>query len=118
VETSISDPADVRWRLENIRQKARESGRDPASIETHLYHNINVNDDRHRARRVPAVPPRVLPDGHGRAGEDWTATGSPEQCIEHLRVYKQMGISEVALRITAWTSGASFARDGGSTPVV
>ena len=31
----------------------------------------------------------------------WTATGSPEQCMEHLRVYKEMGFSEVALRITA-----------------
>src|SRR5262249_29420375 len=48
-ETSISEPDDVRWRLEDIRQKARDSGRDPDSIETHLYHNINVNDDKDAA---------------------------------------------------------------------
>jgi hypothetical protein len=30
-----------------VRQKAKELGRDPASIATHLYHNIN--EDRQAA---------------------------------------------------------------------
>jgi hypothetical protein len=33
---------------------------------------------------------------------EWTATGSPAECVEHLKVYERMGFSEVTLRITSW----------------
>src|SRR5436190_592126 len=79
-ETSISEPSDVRWRLEDIRQKARDSGRDPASIETHLYHNINVNEDKGAAL---AESQRFLREYYGMDMDErarhWVATGSPEQ---------------------------------------
>ena len=45
-ETSLWDPEDVGWRMRELRQLAVAEGRDPATIETHLYHNINLNDDR------------------------------------------------------------------------
>ena len=110
-ETSISEPSDVRWRLEDIRQKSRDSGRDPASIETHLYHNINVNEDKDAAL---AESQRFLREYYAmdmdERAKTWVATGSPEQCIEHLRVYKEMGISEVALRITGWDQWGQFKR--------
>ncbi len=32
----------------------------------------------------------------------WVAAGSPDECVEHLRVYKEMGFSEVTLRCTGW----------------
>ena len=32
----------------------------------------------------------------------WTATGSVEQCVEHLRVYRELGFDEVTLRMTGW----------------
>ena len=32
----------------------------------------------------------------------WCATGSPEQCIEHIKVFEAMGFDEVTLRITGW----------------
>lgn len=102
-ETSISEPADVRWRLETLRRMAREAGRDPASIETHLYSNINVNEDRQAAYEESC---RFLEayyhlDMSERA-KTWVARGSPEQCVEHLRQYAEMGIDEVALRLSAW----------------
>jgi len=110
-ETSISEPDDVRWRLNDIRQKARESGRDPASIETHLYHNINVNEDRGAALDESV---RFLMDYYGmdftERARSWVATGSPKQCIEHLRVYEEMGIDEVALRITGWDQQGQLRR--------
>ena len=37
------------WRINDIREQALEAGRDPKSIETHLYHNININEDREEA---------------------------------------------------------------------
>ena len=32
----------------------------------------------------------------------WTAAGSADQCVEHLRVYEEMGFHEVTLRIAGW----------------
>src|SRR6185369_14240776 len=49
-QTSLSEPEDVRWRIADIKQKAADAGRDPASVETHLYHNINLNPDINAAR--------------------------------------------------------------------
>jgi len=34
--------------------------------------------------------------------EGWVATGSPEQCIAHLKVFERIGFDEVTLRITSW----------------
>lgn len=103
-ETSLSDPDDVRWRIDDIRARLRVAGRDADTFETHLYHNINVNEDRAAALdeskrfletyySMPFTPERV---------ESWTAAGSPDECVRHLLVYKAMGFSEVALRITGW----------------
>lgn len=103
-ETSISDPDDVRWRLEDIRSQAVEMGRDPASIETHLYHNININEDRPAALDESK---RFLDlyyswDTPGERVHTWTAAGSVDECIRHLKEYEEMGIDEVTLRITSW----------------
>jgi len=103
-ETSLWDPQDVGWRLQELRKLSQEAGRDPASIETHLYHNINVNDDQQAAvdeskRFLDTYYTANFPPSHV-AG--WTATGLPDECVRHLRVYKDMGFDEVTLRITAW----------------
>jgi alkanesulfonate monooxygenase SsuD/methylene tetrahydromethanopterin reductase-like flavin-dependent oxidoreductase (luciferase family) len=34
--------------------------------------------------------------------KSWTAAGSVDQCIEHLRVFEAMGFHEVTLRIAGW----------------
>lgn len=103
-ETSISDPDDVRWRLEDIRRKAVEMDRDPATIETHLYHNININEDRAAAldeskRFLDIYYSWDTPDERVKT---WTAAGSVDDCIRHLKEYEEMGIDEVTVRITAW----------------
>ena len=103
-ETSISDPDDVRRRLAYLREYASNQGREWESFETHLYHNININED---GRTALTESKRFLDlyyteDYTMDFVDAWVATGSPEQCIEHLRVYDEMGIDEVTLRITAW----------------
>ena len=103
-ETSLCDVEDLRWRLADLRQKAAEAGRDPAQLPTHLYHNINVNEDRDAAL---AESKRFLDvyytdDMAMCRVASWTAAGSPEQCVEHLRVYERMGFDEVTLRCTSW----------------
>jgi alkanesulfonate monooxygenase SsuD/methylene tetrahydromethanopterin reductase-like flavin-dependent oxidoreductase (luciferase family) len=103
-ETSLWDPVDVGWRIQELTRLATEAGRDPAAIETHLYHNINVNEDRQAAideskRFLDTYYTMNYPRDFV-AG--WTATGSPDECVEHLRVYKEMGFDEVTLRMTGW----------------
>jgi alkanesulfonate monooxygenase SsuD/methylene tetrahydromethanopterin reductase-like flavin-dependent oxidoreductase (luciferase family) len=103
-ETSLCDVDDLRWRLEDIRAKARAAGRDPASITTHLYHNININSDRAAALEESK---RFLDTYYTQNYapsyvECWTAAGSPDECVRHLRRYQELGFDEVTLRVTSW----------------
>ncbi|MDQ3810765.1 MAG: LLM class flavin-dependent oxidoreductase [Chloroflexota bacterium] len=103
-ETSLCDPTDLAWRIEDIRSKARAAGRDPASIETHLYHNINVNEDKaaalEEAKRFLDI---YYTENYDPAFVDcWTAAGSPDECVAHLRRYKELGFDEVTLRVAGW----------------
>lgn len=112
-ETSLWNAEDVRWRLDYLRQQAEVAGRDPASIETHLYHNVNVNEDQafalDESKRFldKYYEPQVFSP---EMVENWVAAGSPDQIAEHLRPYKEMGIDEVALRITAWDQQGQLQR--------
>jgi len=40
---------DLGWRIDDLRAQAAAASRDPNSIETHLYHNVNLTDDRETA---------------------------------------------------------------------
>jgi alkanesulfonate monooxygenase SsuD/methylene tetrahydromethanopterin reductase-like flavin-dependent oxidoreductase (luciferase family) len=103
-QTSLWDPQDVAWRIEDIRRKVREEGRDPARLETHLYHNINVNEDRQAAldESKQFLDTYYSMDYTPEWVAGWVATGSPDQCVEHLRRYQEIGFSEVTLRCTGW----------------
>jgi alkanesulfonate monooxygenase SsuD/methylene tetrahydromethanopterin reductase-like flavin-dependent oxidoreductase (luciferase family) len=111
-QTSLSDPDDVRWRLEDIRQKTAEAGRNPDDLETSIYHNINVNEDR---RAALAESKRFLDtyymmDFPEDRVSSWTAAGSPRECIEHLNVYARMGLHIVGLRCTGWDQPGQLRR--------
>jgi alkanesulfonate monooxygenase SsuD/methylene tetrahydromethanopterin reductase-like flavin-dependent oxidoreductase (luciferase family) len=103
-ETSLHDPADVGWRIRELKRLAVEAGRDPATIETHLYHNINVNEDRQAAvdESKRFLDTYYTMDYSPEFVAGWTATGSPDECVEHLRVYRDLGFDEVTLRMTGW----------------
>ncbi len=103
-ETSRWEPEDVDWRIRELRRLAEEAGRDPASIETHLYHNINVNEDRDAAVEESKrfLDQYYTMDYSPEYVAGWTATGSPDDCVRHLLMYRDMGFDEVTLRITSW----------------
>jgi alkanesulfonate monooxygenase SsuD/methylene tetrahydromethanopterin reductase-like flavin-dependent oxidoreductase (luciferase family) len=111
-QTSISDPDDLAWRLGDIRAKAQEVGRDAAAIETHLYHNINVNDDRAAAlaESKQFLDTYYTEDMSAARVESWTAAGSPAACVEHLRAYERLGFDEVTLRCTSWDQRGQLKR--------
>jgi alkanesulfonate monooxygenase SsuD/methylene tetrahydromethanopterin reductase-like flavin-dependent oxidoreductase (luciferase family) len=104
-QTTVFVEQDVAGRIADIRAKAAEEGRDPASIETHSYHNINVNDNKQAALEESK---RFLETYY--PGEDfpmdevagWTATGSPRECAEHLLRYRDAGFDEITIRPTSW----------------
>jgi alkanesulfonate monooxygenase SsuD/methylene tetrahydromethanopterin reductase-like flavin-dependent oxidoreductase (luciferase family) len=103
-ETSLWEPKDVGWRLQELRRLATEAGRDPSTIETHLYHNINVNEDRQAAIEESKrfLDTYYTMDYSPQFVAGWTASGSPDECVEHLQMYKQLGFDEVTLRMTGW----------------
>jgi len=102
--TSISDPDEVAWRLNDLRDKARAAGRNPDDLATCLYHNINVNRDRNAALEESKrfLDTYYMVDMPVQRVSSWTAAGSPDECVEHLRAYEQMGIGAVGLRCTSW----------------
>jgi alkanesulfonate monooxygenase SsuD/methylene tetrahydromethanopterin reductase-like flavin-dependent oxidoreductase (luciferase family) len=111
-QTALFDPAELAWRLEDIREQAVELGRDPATIETCLYHNINLNPDREAAL---AESKRYLDiyytaDYTREAVEQFVALGTPEQAVEHLKRIEQLGFDEVTLRITSWNQREQMER--------
>lgn len=103
-ETSLWEPEDVGWRMHELRRLAEEAGRDSTTIETHLYHNINLNDDRQAALEESKrfLDAYYTLDHSPRFVEGWTATGSVDDCVRHLLTYKRIGFDEVTLRITGW----------------
>jgi len=42
--------------------------------------------------------------------EAWTAAGTPEQCVDHLRELSAEGPKSVTLRITSWRQTEQFER--------
>jgi alkanesulfonate monooxygenase SsuD/methylene tetrahydromethanopterin reductase-like flavin-dependent oxidoreductase (luciferase family) len=83
---------------------AREEGRDAARLGNALYHNLNINEDRHAA----LTESKTFLDRYYTANfspsfvEGWTAAGSPKRCIEELQAYFDAGVQHVSLRMTSW----------------
>jgi alkanesulfonate monooxygenase SsuD/methylene tetrahydromethanopterin reductase-like flavin-dependent oxidoreductase (luciferase family) len=103
-QTAVCDPDDVAWRMADIRDQAVKMGRDPSEIETHAYHNINLNPDRAAAleeskRFLDTYYMTNYSPGHVSC---WTAAGTSADCIAHLERFREIGIDEVTLRITSW----------------
>ncbi|MSQ37239.1 MAG: LLM class flavin-dependent oxidoreductase [Chloroflexi bacterium] len=112
-QTSAWDPKDLEWRIKDTEKKVAEEGRDPSTFETHLYHNINVNEDREAALEeskrfleayyVPTKFPRTFV-------EQWVAAGSPRECAAQLRRLGDLGFKEVTVRLTSWDQRGQYRR--------
>jgi alkanesulfonate monooxygenase SsuD/methylene tetrahydromethanopterin reductase-like flavin-dependent oxidoreductase (luciferase family) len=103
-QTAVCDPDDVAWRMADIRRQAVELGRDPAEIETHAYHNINLQPDRNAALEESKrfLDTYYITNYPAKYVDCWTAAGTAAECIAHLERFREIGIDEVTLRITSW----------------
>ena len=102
----------VKTNWSGIARALEASGRDPDVFPTMAYHNVNLNADRQAALEEskrfldayygPVFSPQMV--------EAWTAAGTPEECLEHLRGLMSEGAKSVTLRITSWRQAEQFDR--------
>jgi alkanesulfonate monooxygenase SsuD/methylene tetrahydromethanopterin reductase-like flavin-dependent oxidoreductase (luciferase family) len=110
--TNKLSPAEFAQQFERIRAMAREEGRDPASLGSALYHNININEDREAA----LAESKAFLDAYYTARftpqfvEQWTVAGGPKECAEQLRAYFGAGLGHMALRLASWNQRAQLTR--------
>ncbi len=110
--TNKLSPDEFHAQFGRITAMAREEGRDPASIGSALYHNININEDRTQA----LAESKAFLDKYYTANftprfvEQWTVAGSPAQCIAELSAYFAAGLGHMALRLTSWDQRGQFKR--------
>ena len=110
--TNKLSPDEFRTQWARVTALAREEGRDPATLGSALYHNININEDRQAA----LAESKAFLDTYYSANfsaafvEGWTVAGSPRQCVEQLRAYVDAGLSHVALRMTSWDQRGQLKR--------
>jgi alkanesulfonate monooxygenase SsuD/methylene tetrahydromethanopterin reductase-like flavin-dependent oxidoreductase (luciferase family) len=102
--TNKLSPSEFSRQWARITAMAREEGRDPATLGSALYHNININEDRAAALEESRTfletyyTTRFTP----AFVEAWTVAGSARQCVEQLRAYFDAGLQHLALRLTSW----------------
>jgi alkanesulfonate monooxygenase SsuD/methylene tetrahydromethanopterin reductase-like flavin-dependent oxidoreductase (luciferase family) len=110
--TNKLSPAEFRQQWGRIGGMAREEGRDPAKLDSALYHNLNIGEDRQKGLEeskafldtyyTAKFTPRFV--------EQWTVAGPPKRCIEELRAYFDAGVGHMALRLASWDQQGQFKR--------
>jgi alkanesulfonate monooxygenase SsuD/methylene tetrahydromethanopterin reductase-like flavin-dependent oxidoreductase (luciferase family) len=100
--THSVSPEGFRKSWDFILNAGRNHGRDMSQFDHVLYHHINVNDDKAQA----LVDSKKFLDLYYTANyskerlEAWLTYGSPRDCIEHLKQYKDAGCRRVTFRIS------------------
>lgn len=88
------------WTL--ILKAARENGRNPSSMDNVLYHHININEDRNACL---ADSKQFLDQYYGadyskERLESWLTYGSPRDCIEDIKRYRDSGCNRMTFRLS------------------
>ena len=110
--TNKLSPSEFRQQWARITAMAREEGRDPATLGSALYHNININGERAKALEESKafLDTYYTANFSAKFVEQWTVAGSPKQCIEELRAYFAAGVGHMALRLTSWDQRGQLKR--------
>ena len=110
--TNKLSPAEFAEQFGRVRAMAKEEGRDPASLGSALYHNINVNEDRQAALEESKkfLDAYYTANFSAKFVEQWTVAGGPKECVAQLRAYFDAGLGHMALRLTSWNQQAQFTR--------
>jgi alkanesulfonate monooxygenase SsuD/methylene tetrahydromethanopterin reductase-like flavin-dependent oxidoreductase (luciferase family) len=111
-QIGLPDPDEVAWRAADIRSKASELGRDPMAFSFSAYHNVNIQAGRSAALEESKrfLDTYYSTDFDPAYVDAWTAAGTAHECAAHLRPYLEVGVSEIALRITSWDQAGQLQR--------
>jgi alkanesulfonate monooxygenase SsuD/methylene tetrahydromethanopterin reductase-like flavin-dependent oxidoreductase (luciferase family) len=95
-------PDGFRESWEFILAAAADAGREVSAFDHVLYHHINVNDDKGAAL---ADSKKFLDlyysaDYSEERLASWLTYGSPRDCIEQLRIYRDAGVRRITFRIS------------------
>ncbi len=110
--TNKVSPEQFRLQWQRITAMAREEGRDPTSIGTCLYHNININEDRQAAlQESKAFLDKYYTFNFSPSFvEGFTTAGNPKQCVDELRAYFDAGLQHITLRMASWDQEGQLRR--------
>jgi len=110
--TNKLSPSEFSAQFGRVCSMAKEEGRDPSTLGSALYHNINVNEDRQAALEESKkfLDAYYTADFSAKFVEQWTVAGGPKECIAQLRAYLEAGLGHMALRLTSWNQQGQLAR--------
>lgn len=110
--TNKVTPEQFRQQWSRILSMAKEEGRDPKSLGSSLYHNLNINEDRKAAlQESKAFLDKYYTSNFSAAFvEGFTTAGSPKQCIQELKAYFDAGLDHIALRMASWDQQGQLTR--------
>lgn len=110
--TNKVSPDQFRTQWREIITVAKEQGRNPNTIGSSLYHNININEDRDAALlESKAFLDKYYTFNFSPAFvEGFTTAGSPKRCIEEIKSYFDAGLSHITLRMASWDQRGQFER--------
>src|SRR5262249_54655305 len=110
--TNKVSPAEFREQWARITAMAREEGRDPGTLGSALYHNLNVGEDRAKAlEESKAFLDTYYSSRFSPAFvEGWTVAGPPQRCIDGVGAYLDAGLTHVALRMTSGAQAGQLDR--------
>lgn len=112
-QTSIYDLDDLSWRIPELKRQVTEAGKDAAGYPVSIYHNININESRQAALEESQrfLETYYQPTKYSLENVDgWVATGSPQECVEHLLKLRDVGATEICLRLTSWDQKGQLKR--------
>ena len=100
--THSVSPAGFKRSWDDIHRFATDAGRDIGHFDNVLYHHINVDEDREQALAdSKAFLDLYYGADYTREGlERWLTYGSPQDCIAHIRQYRDSGCKRISFRLS------------------
>lgn len=111
-QTCVLAPGVLRAMKADVDRYLVDAGKDPATFPTMAYHNVNIGSDR---AECLSESKQFLDAYYGPVFsepmvEAWTAAGTPDDCIAHLRDIIDQGATEITLRCTSFDQVGQFTR--------
>lgn len=107
----LTDPARYRRRVERLDRECERAGRDPAEIRRSMtFRALLVDDPAELPGRLDRLRAVFPPDSP--VWPEYLVFGTPEQCVEALLPYRELGVTDFVLGVRPpvdWDSVTLFA---------